>query len=130
MAKRSDSPAGIGVVTVFTILILLCLAVFSALTLSSARADAKLSQARADGVSAWYAADTAAAGLAAGFADSQETELETTIPINDLRELYLHLVREDDGSVSVLAWQTRLTGSEQTDSGPELWDGTDGLTLP
>ena len=126
MSRSSRStPIGVGVVTVFMVLIVLCLAVFSALTLNSARADARLSQVRADSVSAWYAADAQAARLAAAFAASGEAELEAAVPISDMRELYVHLVRTSDGSVTVLAWQDRDVQTNSDGSGPELWDGTD-----
>lgn len=117
-------------ITVFTILILLCMAVFSALTLSSARADARLSQARADSTAEWYAADAQAAQLAEEFAASGEAELETTVPISDTRELYLHLVREEDGTVTVLAWQTRTLEGGGDEGILELWDGTEPDSEP
>ena len=124
MRKRTGSPAGIGVITIFTILIILCMAVFSALTLSSARADFRLSQSRADAAAQWYAADAKAVQLAEQFAVSDEAELETTVPISESRELYLHLLRASDGTVTVLAWQTRALESSWEEHGPDLWDGS------
>ena len=50
-------------VTVFTVLLVLTLSVFSALTLTSARADLALSRTNARTVSAYYAADAEAAAL-------------------------------------------------------------------
>ena len=59
--KKSPPPIGIGVVSIMTVLLVLTLSVFSALTLTSARADLSLSQTNADTVSAYYAADAQAA---------------------------------------------------------------------
>ena len=42
--KKSPPPIGIGVVSIMTVLLVLTLSVFSALTLTSARADLSLSQ--------------------------------------------------------------------------------------
>lgn len=124
MPRSDHSPAGVGVITVFTLLMILCLAVFSTLTFSSARADAKLSQARARAISQWYAADAQALDLAEAFAASEDQELQTTVPISESRELFLHLLREANGSVTLLAWQTRGTDSAQPDSvGLDVWDG-------
>lgn len=54
---KQTSPIGVGVISILTVLLVLCLAVFAALTLSSARADLALSRRNADTVQAYYAAD-------------------------------------------------------------------------
>lgn len=124
MAKHGDSPAGIGVITVFTILILLCMAVFSALTLSSARRMPACPRPARIPPRSGMPPTHRAAQLAEEFAASGEAELETTVPISDTRELYLHLVREEDGTVTVLAWQTRTLEGGGDEGTLELWDGT------
>ena len=101
--KKSPPPIGIGVVSIMTVLLVLTLSVFSALTLTSARVS--LSQTNADTVSAYYAADAQAAALYAQFAAGTDAELETDIPMTDTQSLHLHLVRGEDG-VEILAWQT------------------------
>ena len=58
-----SSPVGVGVITVITVLLVLSLSIFSALTLSTARADLALSRRNADTVTAYYAADAQAAAL-------------------------------------------------------------------
>lgn len=103
--KKAPPPIGIGVVSIMTVLLVLTLSVFSALTLTSARADLSLSQTNADTVSAYYAADAQAAALYAEFAAGLDDELETDIPMTDTQSLHLHLVRGADG-VEILAWQT------------------------
>ena len=102
-----------------TVLLVLTLSVFSALTLTSARADLSLSQTNADTVSAYYAADAQAAALYAQFAAGTDDELETDIPMTDTQSLHLHLVRGEDG-VEILAWQAV----------PVEDDGGDGDHLP
>ena len=119
MSRKENSPVGVGVLTVLTILLVLILAVFSALTYTSARADRNLSQINADTVTAWYAADAQAAALYAQFAAGTDAELETDIPMTDTQSLHLHLVRSGDG-VEILAWQTV----------PVEDDGGDGDHLP
>ena len=91
--KKSPPPIGIGVVSIMTVLLVLTLSVFSALTLTSARADLSLSRTNADTVSAYYAADAQAAALYAQFAAGTDAELETDIPMTDTQSLHLHLVR-------------------------------------
>lgn len=122
--NRLPSPVGVGVITIITVLLVLCLTIFSALTLSSARADQRLSQINADTVSAYYAADGEAARLYAQFAAGSGGELDTTLPVSGTQSLHLHLVRTPDGGVRVLAWQTVSTvepGLEE-DYLP-LWEG-------
>lgn len=107
MKGKSASPAGIGVLTVLTILLVLTLAVFSVLTYSSAHADLALSRVNADTVRAFYEADTAAEALAAEFAaDSTSTSFTATLPITPMQGLYIALQRQADGSIAVLAWHT------------------------
>lgn len=67
MKDDRGSPVGVGVLTVLTVLLVLTLAVFSALTYTSARADWALSRINADTVTAYYAADAEAARLLSGF---------------------------------------------------------------
>ncbi len=106
MSQRETSPMGVGVISILTVLLVLTLAIFSALSLASARADLALSQINADTVAAYYAADAAAARIYAAFSAGQEPELEATLPISARSSLRLHLDRDGDGGVRVLAWQT------------------------
>lgn len=116
---------GIGVVTVFTVLLVLTLSVFSALTLSSARADLALSRTNARTVSAYYAADAEAAALYEEFAAGTEDELVAEVPMTERQSLRIHLVREG-GGVRILAWQTvpLEDGADLGDDHLPVWDGT------
>lgn len=130
--EKNGSPVGVGVITIITVLLVLCLTIFSTLTLTSANADLNLSHINADTVTAYYAADAQAAALAAAFAADAENEdsveLEEIIPISDTQVLYIHLLRDLDGTIQTLAWQTIPTGEGgNADPGGNtlpVWDGT------
>ena len=102
---RNTAHAGIGIITIINILLVLCLAVFSTLTLSSARSDAALSKIN-EAAGAYYSADAAAAKLAAEFIGVTGTELIEAIPITEYQNLNIHLVRNDDGTIDVLEWSS------------------------
>ena len=114
-------------VTVFTVLLVLTLSVFSALTLTSARADLALSRTNARTVSAYYAADAEAARLLSGFSAGSAEELEATLPMTEAQSLRIHLARRADGTVAVLAWQTVPAQGENAPAEADplpVFDGT------
>ncbi len=125
MDEKRSSPIGVGVLTILTVLLVLTLAVFSALTYTSARADLALSQRNADMVTAYYAADSEARKLQAEFAQGLDDELEATLPMTGAQSLYIHLAREG-GEVRVLAWKTVPAQEEGQYEPPHLpvFDGT------
>ena len=127
MREKNASPLGVGVLTLFTVLLVLTLSVFAALTWSSARADLRLSNINADTVSAYYQADGKAAELYVQFSSGTQRELKTYLPVTDSQQLYLHLVRDRDGLVQVLCWQTVPIQQEQ-DGTLDVWDGTPPAT--
>jgi Na+-transporting methylmalonyl-CoA/oxaloacetate decarboxylase gamma subunit len=63
--KNTHTASGIGVVTLFVVLLILCLTVFSVLAFASANADMRLSEKNSEMVKAYYAADNAAALISA-----------------------------------------------------------------
>jgi hypothetical protein len=125
MSEENSSPVGVGIITIFMILMVLCLSTFTALAFTSARADYRLSQINADTVAAYYAADAEGAGLAADFAGGMAAELEQTIVMTDTQSLYIHLIRNADGSVTTLAWKTMAAddGSSWGNDSLGVWDG-------
>lgn len=130
MNKKGSAPLGVGIITIFMILVILCLTTFAVLTLSSARADLRLSRVNAETVTAYYEADARAAGLYADFKSENESELEKTLPITDTQSLYLHLARRADGGVTIMAWQVIASNDELTlDETLGVWDGSDGQSL-
>lgn len=104
--KALPSPIGVGVITMITVLLVLCLTIFSILTFSTAQADYNLSKINAEAVTSYYAADSEAAELYAGFKAGTDAELDTTLAISDTQQLHLHLVRAAGGEVEILAWNT------------------------
>lgn len=125
MSEKGSSPIGVGVLTVLTVLLVLTLAVFSALTYTSARADLALSRTNAGTVAAYYAADAEAAALLEEFREGLEGELEATLPMTEAQSLYIHLSRGPDGGVRVLAWKTVPAREEvEIGSGLPVFDGT------
>lgn len=122
--KRTPS-FGLGVPTIMTVLLVLCLSVFAALALVSARADYALSQTGARTVQAYYAADAKAVALYRSFAASDEDELDTMLAINDHQALHIHLRRTAAG-VQTLAWETVPAGEAnaiQPDTTLPVWTG-------
>ncbi len=111
--------------SVLTVLLALCLTLFSTLTLAAARSDLALSEKNAGTVTAYYQADRAAAQAYEAFCAGTQAELETELPVLEGQVLYLHLVRDADGAVRVLAWQTVAQENEETfDDHLPVWDGT------
>lgn len=122
--QSNPSPLGVGVISIVTVLLVLCLTIFSALTLTTARADLNLSRINADTVAAWYAADAEAARRYAAFAAGANPELEADIPIAGRQFLHLHLVRNWD-AVEILAWRAVTVEGETgiEDSTLPVWGG-------
>lgn len=114
-SQSAPSPFGVGIITIITVLLVLTLSIFAALTLSSARADLALSRINAETVSAYYEADAQAARLYADFAAGGDGALDQSIPIDEQQSLHLSLRREADGSVTILAWETVTASMEEED---------------
>ena len=122
--RNSSSPVGVGVITILTVLLVLCLTIFASLTLASARADLDLSQRNAETVRAYYRADAEAVRLYSEFAVGLDEELDAAIPMTDAQSRRLHRVRAPDGGVEVLAWQTVSQEEALPDDHLPVWDGS------
>ena len=126
------SPFGVGIITIITVLLVLTLSIFAALTLTSAKADLALSQINADTVSAYYEADAQAAQLYVDFAAGTEAQLEQYIPIDENQSLYLSLRRitsgEQAGSVAIDHWGVVTADPDESEIQNQwnLWDGETG----
>ncbi len=123
--NQMTSPMGIGIITIFTVLLVLTLSIFAALTLSSARADLALSQINADTVSAYYSADAQAARLWADFSAGQAAELEQDIPMTDNQHLHIRFFRDETGAPVIGAWTTVTDepAEEEIADTPQLFQG-------
>ena len=122
MKRSAARPVGVGVISVITVLLVLTLSLFAALSVATAQADLALSRKNADTVTAYYQADAQAAELYAAFAAGNEPTLEAVLPITDQQSLLLRLARTEAGDVEILAWQTQ-TQELPPEEGLPVWTG-------
>lgn len=137
-----------GAVSLVMIFCVLCLAVFSVLTLATADREAKLSDITAQSAADYYAADTLAVSIVAALRDelplpAEAAELEIvhvlseysdgaeetasfSLPAGENQALNVEvLLRDRSGKTcKILRWQTEYTGTWETDDIMDIWDGT------
>lgn len=123
--ENIHTPFGSGIIVIVTILLVLVLSVFSALTVSTARADLALAQRGAHALQAYYAADGAAREELARFRAGDAPQFEQLFPINDMQGLYVHLERGPGENIAILNWQTVLIDdfANFTERTLPVWDG-------
>ena len=121
-----------GAVSLVMIFCVLCLAVFSVLTLAAADREAKLCEMTAGHAADYYRADYDAtvivAQLRSGAAPDVEINWEGDtasfrLPVGDSLGLDV-AVSVRGGTCEILRWQTVYTASWEMDDFLELWDGT------
>ena len=144
MAKRDKgiSPPTTGGASLLTVFAVLCLTVFALLSLSTVRADSRLSEASAQAVRDYYAADcraqeylawlrtgegeldpavTHTSSVVIDYADHSAEIHFYTLPISDTQELQVK-VRVDGTDYKILRWQAVPIGEWEADDGMDLWD--------
>ena len=124
----APATGGISLLTVFAVL---ALTVFALLSLSTVRADERLSLASAQAVRDYYAADNGAQEILARLR-AGEVPLDVTIdggiysyavPISENQELQVEL-RVEGSIYTVLKWQAVSLGDwEEVEGVLDLWDG-------
>ena len=124
----APATGGISLLTVFAVL---ALTVFALLSLSTVRADERLSLASAQAVRDYYAADNGAQEILARLR-AGEVPLDVTIdggiysyavPISENQELQVEL-RVEGTTYTVLNWQAvSLVYWEEVEGELDLWDG-------
>ena len=124
----APATGGISLLTVFAVL---ALTVFALLSLSTVRADERLSRAAAQAVRDYYAADNGAQEILARLR-AGEVPLDVTIdggiysyavPISENQELQVEL-RVEGSIYTVLKWQAVSLGDwEEVEGELDLWDG-------
>lgn len=124
----APATGGISLLTVFAVL---ALTVFALLSLSTVRADERLSLASAQTVRDYYAADNGAQEILARLR-AGEVPLDVTIdggiysyavPISENQELQVEL-RVEGSIYTVLKWQAVSLGDwEEVEGELDLWDG-------
>lgn len=110
-----------GAVSLVMIFCVLCLAVFSVLTLATANREAGLAELTAERAESYYEADAEAAKMVASLRPGEETEF--SLPAGGEQELSVKALRREDGRLEILRWKTVYAGSWEIEDTIELWDG-------
>lgn len=129
--NKSFTPPAIGGASLLVVFAVLCLTVFALLSLTTIRADERLSAASANAVSDYYAADFEAerifAELRAGdWPDGVSIDGDIysyECPISETQSIFVELQRKGD-SFTVLRWQSASSSSVEFDETLPVWDGT------
>ncbi len=125
-----------GAVSLVMIFCVLCLAVFSVLTVATADREAKLSEMTAKNAADYYAADCQAVEIVAALqgggtlpADVEITRTGDTavfsLPVGENQALNVEVLLggQDGNACKILRWQTEYTGTWETDDSWAVWDG-------
>lgn len=128
--RRSFQTPVVGGSSLLVIFAVLCLTVFSMLSLSTVQADKRLSDASAAAVSEYYAADCRAEEILAQLRTGQVPEgvrvkadtYSYTCSISETQELQVE-VRIRENGWEVLRWQAVSTARWSEDETLSLWDG-------
>lgn len=122
-----------GAVSLVMIFCVLCLAVFSVLTLATADRESRLSEMTAKNAAEYYEADYHATVIAAALRNGAPLPTDVDVvwdgdtasfrlPMGDSLGLDV-AISVHGGSYEILRWQTVYTGDWQPDDYLELWDG-------
>ena len=139
MTEKKLPKISIGIVSMTVILCVLCLTVFSVLTLSTALSERNLSVKRAEAMKEYYKAETIAADLvnglitssdAAAFAEENHIKMRTeegnqiyhfVWPIDESQELSVELLLNETWKIT--RWQVIPTADWTPDDSLPVWDG-------
>ena len=135
--KRGGSVSG--AVSLVMIFCVLCLALFTTLTVTTANRERQLSELTATRTKEYYAADTIASDIAEKIMSGQSPESVTvtgsdtdgtvyasySVAINDDQTLEVVLA-EKDGIWRVDEWRSVYTGEWEPDSDIDVWEGPEG----
>lgn len=146
--------AGVGYVSVMLIFAVICLTIFAVFSFKAAVSSDRMNDRSGEFLKQYYAADSTAKetlsrlnDLAFETADSFDFEEELaisaaaiegvsarslaggvlisfTVSINERQELAVEVVFTSDGKYSINTWRTQNVGSENSDTGLNVWDGT------
>lgn len=120
----------VGATALLTVFAVLCLAIFSLLTYSDARSDARLAEASLESISAYYEADGKAQELLARlrlgeqpegvtFTEGDPLRADYAVPISDSQELRVQVLLTGEG-YRITRWQSVAT---------DAWEGEDHITV-
>ncbi|MDE7003255.1 MAG: hypothetical protein K2P08_02370 [Oscillospiraceae bacterium] len=135
------SPPPVGGASLLVVFAVLCLTVFALLSLSTVRANGRLSETSARAVADYYAADVKAQEILARLRAGEEPEgvewdgfgelyASYSCPISDQQELRVE-VRFPDAldleNYEIVCWQAVPVGQWETDDELDVWDGDSTL---
>ena len=133
MKKRKDFAApNIGGSSLLVIFAVLCLTLFSLLSLSTVLAEQRLSDAYGQATARWYAADLEAQEIYARLRSGEAVEgveqidgqYVYSVTVSEHQTLRVTLENRN-GSWEVISWQT-LAHMEETDNALPVWRGQEG----
>lgn len=135
MKKRKLSFTSVGGSSILTIFAVLCFIVFALLSLSTAKANHKLSVKSVSAVSDYYKADTKAeeilgkirmGQLPKGVKKKGKTYCYSC-PLNDSQRLSVEVQVEDADHYKIKKWKKEYCGEWKPDDTIEVWDGMEEL---
>ena len=122
--RKNFSPGLPGVSALITILAVLCMAIFSVLSLSTVLSARRLTNRAAEHSTAWYAAEAEAENQLAELRQKGETgEFSFSVPISDNLALCVSVRTEENGSYEILQWQQMYTADWTADDSLDVWTG-------
>ncbi len=127
---RTSAPPLVGASSLLVIFAVLCLTVFALLSISTVRADQRLSEQSAASVEGYYRADRQAEEILAQLRAGERPEGVTehngiytyACTISDTQSLVVEAA-VDGSSYTILRWQAVSTAEWQADETLRVWDG-------
>lgn len=134
--NRTHSAPALGGSSLLVIFGVLCLTVFSLLTLTTAQAEKRLSDSNAKACTAYYEAENQAEEIFALLRAGQMPEgvqrtgnlYHYSIPITPHQSLQVQLQKED--SWQILCWQAVVTSYPDVEETLSVWNGSDQEVSP
>ena len=128
--KKTDTPAAVGGISLLVMFAVLCLVVFAVLSLSSVRAEGRLSEASAEAVRAYYLADCEAeeilaqlrAGKVPDGVTAEGNRYRYECVVSDTQKLSVE-AEITGADYRILRWQTEAVGQWQAEDTFKVWDG-------
>lgn len=135
MKKRKLSFTSVGGSSILTIFAVLCFIVFALLSLSTSKANHKLSMKSVDAVSDYYAADTKAEEILAQIRLGQVPDgvkqkgdkYLYVCPLNETQQLSVEVEVYDTDHYKVKKWKKEYVGDWKPDDTIDVWDGMEEL---
>ena len=128
--QRQNAAPVVGGASLLVIFAVLCITVFALLSMSTVRADARLSESSAKAVEGYYEADFAAEEILARLRAGEQPEgvvYENGVyiyacPISETQTLLVE-VKVEGSEYTVLRWQAKSTANWEADDSLPVWTG-------